>query len=388
MSKKTIQETIEERKLREDVLKKESKKMVKKFNKPKFQLKTKTLKEVKEDYESKRIKIDDVKVQRNFTANDSFGTNLIVTAICFGLPIGLILLVKKELIDGQQRIKSLLNFIFNKYALTGLKGKYAFLNGFTFNELPSELQECILNIPIIFVESESKQIAVDELFTLINKVQNPLNTPEGWNAAFCNSSSWEKAKELADKEYFNELSKFCVRDKRFKTAQTFAGFMGLTMNYKWGKTSGYTKKDFNTLALRFLMESNDEEVLEALNTVKTVLTAYETYFPEIHKMRTNDECIGDFRGFYLALLHTYQTNPELFKDMCSYENANIINNKISNIFARVRKGKCPKVLELKGGTTNLCKIQSMAAFFEAQFSIESTSETFSSKVLDEGTVLA
>ena len=257
-----------------------------------------------------------------------------------------------------------------------------------FWKIPIGTMTTILNIPIIFVESESKQIAVDELFTLINKVQNPLNTPEGWNAAFCNSSSWEKAKELADKEYFNELSKFCVRDKRFKTAQTFAGFMGLTMNYKWGKTSGYTKKDFNTLALRFLMESNDEEVLEALNTVKTVLTAYETYFPEIHKMRTNDECIGDFRGFYLALLHTYQTNPELFKDMCSYENANIINNKISNIFARVRKGKCPKVLELKGGTTNLCKIQSMAAFFEAQFSIESTSETFSSKVLDEGTVLA
>jgi len=387
MEEKKMEKTIKEVKKESKVVESKAiKSLIKKIKSSKkkstFELIKLKFREVIELIENKKLNYD-VEIQRDFIATPSFGSSLIITGL-EGVAIGQILVVIEDIIDGKQRICSLYEYYCGSYALTNLEGDYSVLNNLKYYELPKELQEMILDIDIVILKTNSKHVNASTLFNRVNAIQNPLKTPEKWNSIFAKSNAWKKAKSMAFDENFVDLSKHLKNDNRYETAQKFAGLLGLTMNYPISKNANIS---FNDIAEMFVKESDSSEVLKAEETVNIVLENYQEYFSNVHKLRgSSKDCIGDFRAFFYALLHTYQTNPILFDEICSTKNSTIIMDNLNHLYDGLKKaGENPKnevykTLSLKGGTSTMSKINSMAKLFERFFVINSSTTVTSKSV--------
>lgn len=92
---------------------------------------------------------------------------------------------KLEIVDGSQRIRSLVNFFANKFALVGLE-KLDVLNGLHFDDLPLEVQRRLRNTPIrSFVIEEGTDASMRvELFRRLNTSGKKLQDAEIRKGAF------------------------------------------------------------------------------------------------------------------------------------------------------------------------------------------------------------
>jgi hypothetical protein len=86
---------------------------------------------------------------------------------------------KMEIIDGQQRLTTLLNFVANKFPLQKLRGMNS-LNGKHFKDLPKEHQEKILDSPIrsIVIDAAKNMELRYEIFERLNRGSMQLNEQE------------------------------------------------------------------------------------------------------------------------------------------------------------------------------------------------------------------
>ncbi len=97
--------------------------------------------------------------QREFVWSE-VGQSTLIESIVLGLPIPVIFLAENsdgrlEIVDGSQRIRTIVSFISDELTLVGLK-KLRQLNKVTFAELPKARQRKILNTSIrMIVLSES-----------------------------------------------------------------------------------------------------------------------------------------------------------------------------------------------------------------------------------------
>ncbi|MBA3945104.1 MAG: DUF262 domain-containing protein, partial [Herpetosiphonaceae bacterium] len=111
-----------------------------------------------------------------------------------------------EVIDGQQRLTTLIRFVSNEFALQKLKGMNS-LNGKQFKDLTAEQQEKILDAPIrsIVIDAGGNQKLRYEVFERLNRGSMALNEQELRNCAyrgpFCNllaeleqEQSWRRVK--------------------------------------------------------------------------------------------------------------------------------------------------------------------------------------------------
>ncbi len=112
--------------------------------------------------------------QREFVWGE-VGQSALIESIVLGLPIPVIFLAENsdgrlEIVDGSQRIRTIVSFISGELSLVGLK-KLKNLNEVTFSELPKARQRKILNTSIrmiVLSESANEQVKND-LFERINK---------------------------------------------------------------------------------------------------------------------------------------------------------------------------------------------------------------------------
>ena len=86
---------------------------------------------------------------------------------------------RMEIIDGQQRLTTLLNFVANKFPLQKLRGMSS-LNGKLFKDLPQEHQEKILDSPIrsIVIDAAKNMGLRYEIFERLNRGSMQLNEQE------------------------------------------------------------------------------------------------------------------------------------------------------------------------------------------------------------------
>jgi hypothetical protein len=113
---------------------------------------------------------------------------------------------RMEIIDGQQRLTTLLNFVANKFPLQKLRGMNS-LNGKMFKNLPQQHQEKILDSPIrsIVIDAAKNMDLRYEIFERLNRGSMQLNEQEIRNcvsrgpfnellAELENDASWRKVK--------------------------------------------------------------------------------------------------------------------------------------------------------------------------------------------------
>jgi hypothetical protein len=96
--------------------------------------------------------------------------------------------VVKEIVDGQQRFTTIIDFINNKFRLTSVSKLYA---GFYFSDLPEDVQLSFLAhpVPVDVIRNASKSDIL-EMFRRMNAYTLPLNEAEKRHAQFHGPFKW------------------------------------------------------------------------------------------------------------------------------------------------------------------------------------------------------
>ena len=121
--------------------------------------------------------------QRSYIYNDGKKDVAVIQSILNGYPLGLIYFNQTddgnfEVLDGQQRITSIGRFVTNKFSIV--------FNGIenTFDSLPKDQQEKILNTTMLVYECYGTESEIKQWFKTINIVGVPLNEQELRNAIY------------------------------------------------------------------------------------------------------------------------------------------------------------------------------------------------------------
>lgn len=122
--------------------------------------------------------------QRHYIYNDGKRDVAVIESLLNGYPIGLIYFNRTndgryEVLDGQQRITSIGRFVTGKFAIKDANDNVQYFSG-----LPEELQQKILQSPLLVYECEGEEKEIKEWFKTINIVGVPLNEQELLNAIY------------------------------------------------------------------------------------------------------------------------------------------------------------------------------------------------------------
>ena len=174
--------------------------------------------------------------QREFIYNKSQSSKLI-ESVLMGIPIPNIYLCQENdetlsVIDGQQRITSFVNFLENKFSLSGLP-ELKELNKLYFRDLSKDLQRKLKSATLhaICITKESQELKY-EIFARLNQGAIQLKPQELRNCIYRGSFN-EMLKELAEKNMYLP-SLFYEDNKRMQYQEKILRFFALRdfANYK------------------------------------------------------------------------------------------------------------------------------------------------------------
>jgi len=122
--------------------------------------------------------------QRNYIYADGKKDVAVIDSILKGYPLGLIYFNKisdtnLEVLDGQQRITSFGRFVTNKFAIKDENGMQQYFSG-----IAADLQNKILETPLLIYECEGEESEIKQWFKTINIAGVPLNSQEINNAIY------------------------------------------------------------------------------------------------------------------------------------------------------------------------------------------------------------
>lgn len=183
---------------------------------------------------------------------------------------------KRELVDGQQRISSIVSFVDDKFALTSVSKRHA---GMRFSDLQPEEQEQLLSYPIsVDVIRNATRQEILEMFKRMNAYTLPLNDAEKRHSTYQGEFKWM-------------INNFCTDNTEF-----FASF--------------------NILASRALVRMADAELVSEMilaieegitsSSTKKLNELYERYEESFEYEEFFVETIQEFVNFYSDLLNDHR----------------------------------------------------------------------------------
>ena len=176
----------------------------------------------------------DYSYQRNFIQSEK-SVSKYVESVFLGLIIPEIQIYDnqekgyREIIDGQQRLLSLLKFLRGEYKLRGLT-HLTVLNGMRFKDLPQELQtiykQFCVNMRVAKNPSEDYKYL---LFERLNVGSKPLNQQEVRNCVFKNNPILKMTRKISNNEsivqLFEEIGR--VKNNRFLRDEFIIGILSI-----------------------------------------------------------------------------------------------------------------------------------------------------------------
>lgn len=183
---------------------------------------------------------------------------------------------RRELVDGQQRISSIVSYVEDKFALTSVSKQYA---GKKFSDLEPETQELFLSYPIsVDVIRNATRQEILEMFKRMNAYTLPLNDAEKRHSTYQGEFKWM-------------INNFCTDNTEF-----FASF--------------------NILASRALVRMADAELISDMllateegiisSSTKKLNEIYEKYDDELPNEEFFWEVLGEFVELYTELLNDHR----------------------------------------------------------------------------------
>jgi hypothetical protein len=191
---------------------------------------------------------------------ESLLLNIPIPPIYFGKIVG----GSMEIIDGQQRLTTLLNYVANKFPLQKLRGLNS-LNGKLFKDLPKEHQEKILDSPIrsIVIDAAKNMDLRYEIFERLNRGSMQLNEQEIRNCVsrgpfndllleLEKDPTWRKVKGGSEPEGRFKEREMILRFFAFANRlQQYTGSLKRFLNEYMGKYAPSDPQDLKTHATLF-----------------------------------------------------------------------------------------------------------------------------------------
>ena len=145
--------------------------------------------------------------QRNYIYDDGRRDVAVIDSLLKGYPIGLMYFVRNtdgslEVLDGQQRITSIGRFVTGRFAV-----KINGLEHYLFN-MAKDMQEKILQTPLLVYECEGTETEIKEWFKTINIAGVPLNEQELLNAVY-SGEFVTKAREIFSNTNNSNMQTWC-----------------------------------------------------------------------------------------------------------------------------------------------------------------------------------
>lgn len=156
--------------------------------------------------------------------------------------------VKREIVDGQQRVSAITEFVGNKFALTNSSEHYS---GMRFADLDEEVQERFLSYSVsVDVIRSARESEILEMFRRMNAYTLPLNSAEKRHSQYQGSFKWAMNRLASDyNAFFVEWGVFSNRQiVRMADAELFADMVlfldeGITTQTSGKLSSLYKKYD-------------------------------------------------------------------------------------------------------------------------------------------------
>lgn len=177
-----------------------------------------------------------------------------------------------EVIDGQQRLTSLIEFISNKFPLQRLT-RMPSLNGLTFGELSQEFQEKIKDTPIRTVEINAGNNAElrYEIFERLNRGSMPLNEQELRNCVYRGKFNGLLADLERDKKW-RQVKGGDKPEPRFKEREMILRFFAFANRGQFYK--GGLKRFLNSYMDKHAPKTDDEIEEQAQMFRQTIQNVY------------------------------------------------------------------------------------------------------------------
>lgn len=217
--------------------------------------------------------------QRNFVWQAKNKT-LFLESIFLGLPIPFMFFAdcengKQEVIDGAQRMQTLVEFYNNKLQLNGLK-KLTKLNGFYFKDLSEAQQRKFLNkvLRIIVLEEDTPNPARQDLFYRINTTGMKANDSEVRRGSYPGPLT-DFIEKCSKDETFTKLCPMSEdRVKRHERFEFVLRFFAYLNNYE---NFGHTVNEFLDEYLISNLEDFDENTFST--DFNNMVSFVKKYFP-------------------------------------------------------------------------------------------------------------
>lgn len=272
--------------------------------------------------------------QRNKVWNDS-AKSYLIDSIMRNYPIPPIFIREKlnlkerktirEVVDGQQRISTMIDFYNNKFSIKQSQNKE--LGGRTFSDFDEELQEKFLTYKIVIEKiTEKDDSLVFDMFARLNSNSIPLNKQELRNAKF--SGDFKVAAYEVALAYRDLFSNYNIFSKAQMSRMSDVEFVSvIMMEYETGiidtnsKTiDKYYSNNNTTYPLRETVIQFMYETLDKLNKI----------FPLIENR--NSKFFSNVYVYDLIYMLKYQIEHQIPFDSIYLANAiNSIDNSYENI---------------------------------------------------------
>ena len=194
--------------------------------------------ELKRKYED--VSRQDIVLDPDFQREDVWKSKKqkseLIESILMGIPIPMIYLFetkdgKKEVVDGRQRITTLIEYLNDKFKLAELK-MLSDLNGKYFKDLEHILQAKIEDYQIMayVIQPPTPERVKFDIFDRVNRGGTQLNNQEMRNALYQGNAT-KLLKELSNMEIFKKATGNSIKQTRMKDKYIILRFVGFYLLY-------------------------------------------------------------------------------------------------------------------------------------------------------------
>lgn len=212
----------------------------------------------------------------------------LIESILMGIPIPLMYLFedqygRKQVVDGKQRITAILDFLDNKYKLTGLK-VLSYNNGKFFKELDLKMQGVFEDYQLLcyVIQPPTPERVKYDIFDRVNRGGTSLNKQEMRNALYGGKCT-ALLDEIAKSNEFINATGGSIKDTRMKDHYAILRMLAFLMlgNGVLAQESGIEYKgdidDFLAKFMRYINSKADDGVIfNSINLLlKSLSISYE-----------------------------------------------------------------------------------------------------------------
>lgn len=291
--------------------------------------------ELKRKYESPQRQdiVLDPDFQRGSVWTKKKQKSELIESILMGIPIPIIYLFetkdgKKEVVDGRQRITTLIDFMNDGFLLAELR-MLPKLNGSKFSELDPLLQSTIEDYQIMayVIQPPTPERVKFDIFDRVNRGGTQLNNQEMRNALY----QGDATKLLQEMSKFSEFKKATgnsIKSTRMKDRYIILRFIGFYL-LRTGKLDTEYKSNIDDF-LAFVMEylnSSDTDIMEHLKDIfkKSMSLSYELFGGDGFRFETFNQ---NKRPINMPL---FESLGYFYSMVCKNLDKNVLKNEIEKL---------------------------------------------------------